>query len=76
MRITLTKIDTSLIIVGTNPTWFSSSEKVFCGILCVNVSKCIYICTMQMVRREVQVEKLMSNSIINLREPNNPIRIN
>ena len=70
----LTKIDTSLQKTGTTPTWFSSFEKVLHGILCVNVSECICLCTMNMVRGEVKVEQLMSDSIINLRGPSKPCK--
>ena len=65
----LTKIDTSMQKVGTTPTWFSSFEKFFHGILCVNGGEYVCMCTIHMVRVEVQVEQVMYNSIINLRGP-------
>ena len=46
-----------------------SFENGLYGILCVNVSECICLCTMHIVTGEVQVEQLMSDSIINLRGP-------
>ena len=64
----LTKIDTPLKMLGTTLAWFSSFEKFSHGVLCINVSECKCMCNMNVVRGEVQVEQLMTDSIINLRK--------
>ena len=54
---------------GQLPHGFHPLIRFFHGVLCVNVSECICLCNMHMVRGEVQVEQLMSDTIINLRGP-------
>ena len=67
LRSSLTKLDRSLLKVGTTLKCFCSLRRFSRGILFVNLVECIFLCNVHMVRGEVQVEQLMSDSIINLR---------